>query len=83
MTRMAAAEDRRAAMFDAAQALYWFAANYHEGQWSDLYRVLSLSPYRPGMAECAPEPDTIAEDLYVALTGWGDIERERLRENKS
>lgn len=34
---------------DSAEiAIYWFANHYHGGQWSELYSILSTSPYRPG-----------------------------------
>ena len=33
---------------DAEVAIYWFASDWHGGQWSDLYSILSTSPYRPG-----------------------------------
>jgi hypothetical protein len=34
---------------DIEVAIYWFASNYHGGQWSELYSILSTSPYKPGM----------------------------------
>ena len=40
--------------FSAAVGLYWFCADYHSGQSSDEYRILSSMEYRPGMGECSP-----------------------------
>lgn len=53
--------------FDFAQAMYWFAANYHDGQWSNLYSVLSTLGYRPGANENGPEAGSMAEQMYQAL----------------
>lgn len=53
--------------FDREQAMYWFAANWHGGQTSNLYSVLSTSPYKPGMMESGPEPDSMAAYLYSEL----------------
>jgi len=33
---------------EAEIAIYWFANDYHGGQWDDLYSILSTSPYTPG-----------------------------------
>jgi hypothetical protein len=48
-------------------ALYWWAANHHEGQWSAMYSILSTSLYKPGLIERGPEPDTDAEMIYEAM----------------
>jgi len=45
------------ARFDAERALYWYANDYHSGQWSDLYLVLCNSPYRPGRMESGADPE--------------------------
>jgi hypothetical protein len=34
--------------FDIEEAIYWFASDYHGGQWSNLYSALCQSPYKPG-----------------------------------
>jgi hypothetical protein len=39
---------------DREGAIYWFAADYHSGQWSNLYEALSTSPYSPGPIERGP-----------------------------
>lgn len=53
--------------FDAAQALHWFCADYHDGQSSDLYRILSILEYKPGMCEGEPEEESVAADIYHML----------------
>jgi len=35
-------------------AIYWFAANYHKGRGSNLFRVLQESEYRPAPSENGP-----------------------------
>lgn len=52
---------------DAAKALYWYAANYHGGQDSKLYSILSTSIYRPGLMESGVEGDDEAEAWYADL----------------
>jgi hypothetical protein len=53
--------------FDAEEAIYWFAADWHGGQWSNLYSVLSTSGFRPGRASSGPESETVASDIYSFL----------------
>jgi len=43
--------------FDVAAAIYWFANDYHGGQSSNLYSVLSTSDYRPGPMHKSIEDD--------------------------
>lgn len=50
---------------DIEAAIYWFAANWHSGQWSNLYAALSASPYHPGL--CERGPDDTAQILYDEL----------------
>jgi hypothetical protein len=62
--------------FDAAQGLYWYAADYHEGQSSLLYSILSSRlGYRPAPSESCPDPDSIAEWFYDALVA-GEVDAE-------
>lgn len=53
---------------DAYCAIYWFASDYHGGQASNLYSVLSTSPYSPGMCERGPSEGYASEhyDTLVA-----------------
>lgn len=54
--------------FDMEAAIYWFANDYHSGQWSDLYSILSTSDYRPSMLAkgIESEPET-TQMLYQSL----------------
>ena len=57
---------READQFDRESAIYWFAANYHSGQWSDLYAALCASLYVPG--PCSNEPEEgMPMELYQDL----------------
>jgi hypothetical protein len=53
--------------FDAAQGLYWYCSDYHSGQWSEEYSILSTLGYKPASSECGPDPDSTAADIYAAL----------------
>ncbi len=53
--------------FDVEAAIYWFANDWHGGQWSNLYSALSTSPYRPGACENGPDPESPAADMYATL----------------
>ena len=54
---------------DAEVAIYWFASEYHSGQWSNLYSALSTSEYTPGrsMSSIENEGDGLARMFYDAL----------------
>jgi len=54
--------------FDMEAAIYWFSNDYHSGQASDLYSILSTSEYRPSSLSkgIQDEPET-AQMLYNAL----------------
>lgn len=51
--------------FDIEAAIYWFSSLYHSGQWSNLYRALSTSEYRPGSLEKHPIPGGDIEYTYL------------------
>lgn len=53
--------------FDREEAIYWFASDYHGGQWSNLYSALCQSPYQAGAISNGCEPDSMAEMLYLEL----------------
>ena len=36
--------------FDVEEAIYWFACNWHGGQWTESDSVLSTSDYHPGIS---------------------------------
>lgn len=67
---------------DSAEiAMYWFANFNHGGQSSNLYSVLSTSPFRPGPISRGPEPESMEEIMYQSLEdefgggqGSGDVD---------
>jgi hypothetical protein len=61
-TQACGSEDIR---FDIEEAIYWFAAAYHGGQWTNLYAALSTSDYTPGMFQNMPN-DGLFYDMLVA-----------------
>lgn len=57
--------------FDAEAAIYWFAHNYHDGQSSPLYSILSTSPYTPGrMMNSVHDESEIAVEMYGLLEAY-------------
>jgi hypothetical protein len=59
-------------------AIYYFAEHYHGGQWSNLYKVLSNSLYKPGPNSSIEKEGGLALDMYHDLEhefgGKRDIE---------
>lgn len=53
--------------FDREEAIYWFASDWHGGQDSNLYSVLSTSMFKPGPMSGACEPDSVAQMVYDDL----------------
>lgn len=54
--------------FDIEEAIYWFANDYHGGQWSDLYAALCASEYKPGPCTRGPS-ETWLYDMLVSKYG--------------
>lgn len=52
---------------DAEVAIYYFASDYHGGQSSNLYSVLSTSPYRPGPISNVESEGELVKMMYDAL----------------
>ena len=52
--------------FDAAQGLFWYLADYHPGQRSEEYEILSVLQYRPAMSERGPDTEE-AKIVYEYL----------------
>ena len=52
---------------EIAEAIYWFANDWHLGSTSNLYEALCICPYQPGPICEGMEPGTMAELLYDAL----------------
>ncbi len=73
--------------FSVASGLYWFANDYHGGQTSVLYSILSARlGYEPGPLEGEIEPDDFdAREVYDYLEGlakkkrWGEVDSEAER----
>ena len=53
--------------FDVEAAIYWFAYNWHSGQWSNLYSALSVSKYKPGALCRGVEFGSTQGDMYQYL----------------
>lgn len=65
---------------DATIAIYWFASEWHGGQWTNLYSALSTSDYRPGpCTTLAREGETVREmvcDLEEKFAGVNHSDRD-------
>lgn len=66
-----------AGSYDMLAALYWYCADHHEGQASDLYAILSRSLYHPSSVETSPANGVLAQHsvytfgVYDCLVeGW-------------
>ena len=55
--------------FSKQVGLYWYCNDYHKGQWSWQYRVLSQSKYQPGPMTCSihDDGDFDAQEYYDKL----------------
>jgi hypothetical protein len=62
---------------DIEEAIYWYASDYHGGQWSNLYAAICESPFTPGPCSNGPEDDGMAAMLYDDLESeFGKAEAE-------
>lgn len=53
---------------DSAEvAAYWFASEWHGGQFTNLYSALSTSPYSPGPCMTLKKEDEIVRDMVCDL----------------
>lgn len=59
-------------VFSVAQGLYWYCADYHGGQNSEEYSIMSQLEYRPAPSERGPS-DSIAQAVYDDL-GQGQLD---------
>ena len=57
--------------FEAAQALYWYCANYHSGQSCPLYSIISKLQYIPSPSEVGVSHDDAS--LFYAELESGEI----------
>jgi hypothetical protein len=54
--------------FDIEAAIYWLASDYHRGQDSELYSILSTSEFKPGPTHSSVEDEgEIAKEIYDLL----------------
>jgi len=54
--------------FDMEAAIYWYANDYHGGQASDLYSILSTSEFKPGPTHHGVKDEgDMAEKMYKNL----------------
>lgn len=53
--------------FDREEAIYWFAEQHHSGQTSNLYSILSTSPFKPGPLATVGKLSGMALEIYDAL----------------
>ena len=63
-------------IFEAAQALYWYCANYHSGQSCPLYSIISKLQYTPSPSEVGVSHDDAS--LFYAELESGAIEAQNL-----
>jgi hypothetical protein len=54
-------------LFDLAEGLYWYCNDYHTGQWSDEYSVLSALDYSPSPLADGVEEGSAAHAVYMQL----------------
>ena len=52
--------------FDIEEAIYWFASDYHGGQWTNLYSVLCNSQFNPGILSSSVR-EGAAQKIYQFL----------------
>ena len=71
---------------DYYQALYWYCSTHHQGQFSQLYSILSTLQYKPSLSETSDSVNwetlniSITEEnmllLKTALRLWSVVQRE-------
>lgn len=66
--------DRDSRQWITYEAIYWFALDWHTGQTSNLYSVLSTSPFTPGPLDDGPQ-DELSQDLAEHFKGVFTDER--------
>jgi hypothetical protein len=79
-------------LFDYYQALYWYASLNHEGQFSELYSILSTLQYKPSLTEKVEDVDfdglgfPVLHDnmllLAIALRLWSVLQDENTEDRK-
>ena len=59
--------DEKCDLFNLAEGLYWYCHDYHTGQWSDEYSVLSTLDYSPSPLANGVEEGSAAHEVYIQL----------------
>ena len=60
-------DDEKGDLFNLADGLYWYCSEWHSGQWSDEYSVLSTLNYSPSPLASGVEEETAAHEVYLQL----------------
>ena len=60
-------DDEKCDLFDLADGLYWYCSEYHTGQCSDEYSVLSTLDYSPSPLASGVEEGSTAHEVYSQL----------------
>ncbi len=60
-------DDEKCDLFDLADGLYWYCSEYHTGQCSDEYSVLSTLDYPPSPLASGVEEGSTAHEVYSQL----------------
>ena len=69
-------DDIEATKFDIMEALYRFCSDYHEGQFSDKYRIMCETQFSPGPLSRGPEE--VAGLIYSDLLDTNIVSVEEL-----
>jgi hypothetical protein len=69
--------------FDIEAAIYWFASDWYDGQFSDLYKILSTSDFKPSpLHRSVKDEGEGAKDMYDALVDKYENKKESVNVDK-
>jgi len=57
-------------VIDVEEAIWWYCNHYHNGGYSDLYGVLSISEYKPGLLSMEPSEGYATEFYNVLIKAY-------------
>lgn len=60
-------DDEKCDLYNLSDGLYWYCHDYHTGQCSDEYSVLSTLDYSPSPLASGVEEGTTAHEVYSQL----------------